>query len=335
MNRAIESQVSKGHFMGSVLVARDGRVLLSRGYGKADLEWQILNSPNTKFRLASVSKQFTAACILLLAERGKLKLDDPVSMYVPDAPAAWKSITIFYLLTHTSGLHDFMSDPGNPDLSYKPTTPEQLLARFRDKPLEFSPGARFKYSNSGYVVLGYVIEKVSRETYAKFVQDNIFRPLGMRDSGYDSMSAIIERRAIGYIPGANGLTKAPYFDNSVIYSAGGLYSTTQDLLRWEMALFGGKILSAASLATMTTPFKDGYALGLMVRHAPNGDRIIFHDGKTEGFGADLEYIPADKVTVVVLANMDGPAAGAIGSALTRIAHHEAPLPIPTDAAGGR
>jgi CubicO group peptidase (beta-lactamase class C family) len=327
MEREIESRVSSGQFMGSVLVARDGRILLSKGYGKPDLDWQIPNSPTTKFRLASVTKQFTAACILLLAERGKLKIDDPVNMYVPDAPATWEPITIFNLLTHTSGLHDFMNDRDNIALSYTPTRPEQLIGRFRDKPLEFPPGSSWRYSNSNYVVLGYLIEKLSGESYARFVQDNIFSPVGMKDSGYDSTTAVIEQRATGYMRGASGPTKAPYYDNSVVYSAGGLYSTTQDLLKWEEALFGGKVVSPASLARMTTPFRAGYAFGLMVRHAPNGDRIIFHGGRTEGFTADLEYIRAEKIVVVALANIDTPATALIGYNLSRIAHDEAPVRV--------
>jgi CubicO group peptidase (beta-lactamase class C family) len=176
----IQSQVTSHHFMGSVLVARGDTVLLDRGYGSANLEWQIPNSPTTKFRLGSVTKQFTAACVLLLEERGKWKVSDPIKSYWPEAPAAWDRITLFHLLTHTSGIPSFTGFPDYRDSEAKATTPEKLVERFRDKPLEFEPGSKWNYSNSGYVLLGYLIEKVSQQSYPQFLQANIFTPLGMK-----------------------------------------------------------------------------------------------------------------------------------------------------------
>src|SRR5271170_7480261 len=200
MEQVIQSYASKKQFMGSVLVARGGDILFDRSYGDANLEWDIPNSPSTKFRLGSITKQFTAASILLLEERGKLSVNDPVKKYIPDAPAAWDKITIFNLLTHTSGIPNFTSFPDYRSQEPFDTTPEKLVARFRDKPLDFQPGEKFSYSNSGYVLLGYLVEKVSGESYSKFVQENIFGPLGMKDSGYDLNSAIIPHRAAGYTP---------------------------------------------------------------------------------------------------------------------------------------
>jgi len=176
-------------------VARGGEVLLSRGYGSANLEWNIPNSPATKFRLGSVTKQFTAASILLLEEHGKLKTDDPVKKFMPDAPAAWDKITIFHLLTHTSGIPSFTGFPDYASQEPFAATPEKLVARFRDKPLDFQPGEKWSYSNSGYVLLGYVLEKVSGESYEKFVQENIFGPLGMRNTGVASRVTIIPKLA--------------------------------------------------------------------------------------------------------------------------------------------
>ena len=209
MDQVVQSYVSDKKFMGSVLVARGGEVLLSKGYGSANLEWNIPNSPATKFRLGSVTKQFTAASILLLEERGKLKTDDPVKKFMPDAPAAWDKVTIFHLLTHTSGIPSFTGFPDYASQEPFATTPEKLVARFRDKPLDFQPGEKWSYSNSGYVLLGYLIEKVSGESYEKFVQENIFGPLGMKDSGYDSNSAIIPRRAAGYATGKDEPRRTP------------------------------------------------------------------------------------------------------------------------------
>jgi CubicO group peptidase (beta-lactamase class C family) len=157
IDEIIQSYVSDKQFMGTVLVARDQTVILNKAYGFANLEWSVQNTPTTKFRLGSITKQFTSACVFLLQERGKLKIDDPVKKYMPDAPAAWDKITIYHLLTHTSGIPSFTSFPDYHSTEATPTTPEQLVARFRDKPLEFQPGEKWNYSNSGYVLLGYLI----------------------------------------------------------------------------------------------------------------------------------------------------------------------------------
>lgn len=321
MELVIQSFVSDQHFMGSILVARGNDVILDKGYGFANLEWQIPNSPSTKFRLGSITKQFTSASILLLAERGKLSVNDPVKKYLPDAPAAWDKITIFNLLTHTSGIPSFTSFPDYASLEPVMTIPEQLVKRFRDKPLDFQPGEKWSYSNSGYVLLGYLLEKISGESYEKFVQDNIFTPLGMRDSGYDSNSAVIAHRAAGYSPGANGPENAGYINMTVPFSAGALYSTTDDLLHWEQGLFGGKLLSHASLEKMTTPYKEDYACGLMV-HMVNGRKVIEHGGGIEGFNTMLAYYPQDKLMVVVLSNINGAAPEDIATKLAAIAHGE-------------
>lgn len=321
MEQVVRSYVDAKQFMGSVLVDRDGKALLSKGYGSANLEWDISNSPSTKFRLGSITKQFTAACILLLEERGKLKVEDPVKKYMPDAPAAWDKMTIFNLLTHTSGIPSFTGFPDYHSTEAIATTPELLVARFRDKPLEFQPGEKWNYSNSGYVLLGYLIEKISQQSYRQFVQENIFNPLGMKDSGYDSNSEIILHRASGYTPGPKGMTNAGYIDMTIPLSAGALYSTTEDLLRWEQGLMGGKLLSPASLKKMTTPFKNDYAFGLGV-HTANGHRLIDHGGGIEGFNTFLAYYLEDKLTVVVLANLNGQAPDAIASKLAAVAHGE-------------
>ena len=321
MEAIVQSYVSEKKFMGCVLVARGSKVLLDKGYGFANLEWEIPNSPAAKFRLGSVTKQFTAASILLLQERGKLKVTDPVKKYMQNAPAAWDKITIFNLLTHSSGIPNFTGFPDYASQEPFDTTPEKLVARFRDKPLEFQPGEKMSYSNSGYVLLGYLLEKISGESYEKFVQENIFTPLGMKDSGYDSNSAIIPHRAAGYVPGPSGPTNAGFINMTVPLSAGALYSTTEDLLRWEQGLFGGKLLSPSSLQEMTTPFKNDYAFGLLVHNA-NGRKVIDHGGGIEGFNTSLAYYPDDKLTVIVLGNLNGSAPQEIASKLGAVAHGE-------------
>jgi CubicO group peptidase (beta-lactamase class C family) len=321
MDQIIQSYVANHQFMGTALVARGSQVLLSKGYGSANLEWDVPNAPNTKFRLGSVTKQFTAACILLLEERGKLSTGDPVKKYMPDAPAAWDKITLYHVLTHTSGLPSFTGFPDYAKLEPFATTPAELVARFRDKPLDFEPGEKWNYSNSGYVLLGYLIEKLSGDKYEKFVRDNLFTPLGMKDSGYDSNSAVIPHRASGYAPGRNGLENAGFIHMSVPHGAGALYSTTEDLLKWEQGLFGGKVLQAASLEKMTTPFKNNYAFGLGVETS-GGRKVIAHGGGIEGFNTELQYYPEDKLTVVVLGNVNGGAPGEIAKKLAAVAHGE-------------
>ena len=321
MDRIIQSHVDSKQFMGSVLVAQGGKVLLNKGYGSANLEWDIPDSPQTKFRLGSLTKQFTAAAILLLEERGKLRTDDLVAKYLPDAPASWAKITLANLLTHTSGIPNFTSFPDYSTTEATPTTPEQLVARFRDKPLNFQPGEQWEYSNSGYVLLGYLLEKITGQRYQDFVRDNLFAPLGMTESGYDSRAAIILHRASGYSPGANGPVNAGYIDMSIPFSAGALYSTTEDLWRWEQGLFGGKVLTPASLKKMTTPFKNDYAYGLAVRRA-HGYTVIEHGGGIEGFNTQLAYDPDRKLAVIVLGNLNGGAPGEIAGELMSLLHGE-------------
>jgi CubicO group peptidase (beta-lactamase class C family) len=318
MEQIIQSYASSKQFMGSVLVARDGNVLLDKGYGSANLEWEIPNTPATKFRLGSITKQFTAASILLLEERGKLSVNDPVKKYMPDAPAAWDKVTIFHLLTHTSGIPSFTGFPDYGPTEAIPTTPEKLVARFRDKPLEFQPGEKWNYSNSGYVLLGYLIEKITGESYAKFVRENIFAPLGMKDSGYDSNSAVIPHRASGYSPSPAGPQNAGFVHMSIPHAAGALYSTTGDLLRWEQGLFGGKLLKPESLAKMTTPFKHDYAFGLFV-HDVNNHKAMEHGGGIEGFNTQATYYPEAKLAVIVLGNLNGGAPGEIAKKLAAVA----------------
>ena len=309
MEEVVQSYVKDKEkpFMGTVLVERAGQVLLNKGYGSANLEWDVPNTPATKFRLGSITKQFTAAGILLLEERGQLSLDDPVKKHMPDAPAAWDKVTIHHLLTHTSGIPSFTSFPEQPSLNPLPTFPKQTVRRFRDKPLEFEPGQQFRYNNSGYVLLGYLMERISGQSYADFIRQNIFQPLEMKDSGYDSAAALIPRRAAGYRLGRKGAPVNAHFIHMTIpYSAGALYSTTEDLVRWQHGLFGGKLLKAGSLEKMTTPFKRDYALGVVVSTV-KGHKKIEHGGGIDGFNTQLAYYPDDKLIVAVLANLNGPA----------------------------
>lgn len=318
MQQVVQPYVDAQMFMGSVLVAKSGKVVFSKSYGMADLEWNVPNSPKTRFNIASMTKQFTAALILLLEDRGKLQTSEPVKKYLTDAPASWDKITIYHLLTHTSGISDDA-------VKYEPGSPDKLV--FRDVPLNVQPGELWAYTNLGYIVLGYLIEKISGETYAEFVQRNIFKPLAMNDSGMMSNVTIIPRRATGYWPGDDGIENAERPDPRIGFSAGSLYSTTEDLLRWEEGLFGGKVLTPASLHKMTTPFKSDYACGLHVNRA-GGHLMIEHDGNNIGFMSDMAYYPEARIAVIVLANLNGTVTGEIMKGLSAVAYRETP-PVPS------
>lgn len=319
-------------FMGAVLVARGNDVLFAQAYGMANLTWSIPNTPATKFDIASNSKQFTAAAILLLEERGKLRVTDPIKAHLADPPSAWDGITFHQLLTHTSGLtRDVQLD--HPGARALPTRPETIVARLRNLPLDSAPGSTFSYSNAAYQLLAHLIERVSGQPFESFLQQNIFSPLGMQDSGSGTHAPIIKSRASGYLlrigSGGDGsavaLINAPFTDRSAGMGAGSLYSTVGDMHRWTQALFGGRLLHAESLKKMTTAGADGNAYGLGV--AKSGPTQLFHGGSIPGFVSFLSYYPDSRVTVVVLTNAskppvrgERPAPGVVADWLGTLAH---------------
>ncbi len=318
MAGAIKAQADGNRFMGSVLVAKGDQVVFEMSVGQANVEWGIPDSATTKFRIGSLTKQFTAAAVLLLQERGKLEIDEPVAKYLDGVPAPWRPITLRQLLTHTSGIPDTGELPKKVNREWElfDFTPTMLFDQMRDRPLDFEPGTKFKYCNTGYLLLGWIIERVSGQTYREFVKQSLLDPAGMADSGYDSGGTIIPRRASGYEVGTR-MHNANYIDMRAPGAAGGLYSTTGDLLKWSRALFGGKLLKPDSLEAMTTPGKGGYAFGLQVG-SKNGRKRYAHAGGINGFGSFLAYFPASDVTIVVLSNVAGPAAPQLEERLEQI-----------------
>jgi CubicO group peptidase (beta-lactamase class C family) len=314
LDAVAKSYTAGNAFMGTVLVVDGDRTLLDKGYGSADLEWNIPNAPDVKFRLGSLTKQFTAALVLLLQQDGKLRIEDPVGKYLPESPKAWGKITLANLLGHTSGIPNFTNDKMFETWGMSAHTHAEEIAFFRDKPLDFEPGSKFAYSNSNYEMLGAVIEKVSGQSYADLLGQRIFRPLGMQDTGADTDELILPKRAQGYMLGDGGLVHARSESMTVPWAAGSIYSTTGDLLRWERGLFGGKVLSAASLKTMTTAGKGDYGLGVEISKL-DGVAVVQHDGGIEGFNTQLTYIPDRGIAIVVLSNVNGPAPGAMGEQL--------------------
>jgi CubicO group peptidase (beta-lactamase class C family) len=328
MDQVMASETADHAFMGAVLVAKDGQLLLDKGYGEANLEWGIANTPTTRFRINSLAKQFTAAAILLLQDRGKLKLNDPVQAWWPDAPPAWDKVTLENLLTQSSGIPDYTDAPDFGTTMKLKRTIQQSLAFVRDKPLDFTPGEKFSYSNSNYMLLGAIVEKAAGMPYAQFMQEAIFTPLDMKDSGYDDGAAVVARRASGYAHKAK-IVNATFIDVSAQHGAGALYSTTHDLLKWEQGLLGGKLLSPASLKTMlapahpasgpATPYKSSYAMGVYVGTDIDGRREISHTGSGPGFVSIMNAYPDDKLYVIVLGNIDSTPFGDIAAKLTDIA----------------
>lgn len=315
----MDAQVRTSRFTGAVLVARAGQVLFARGYGMANLEHGIPNTPQTKFRLGSITKQFTAVAFLQLQEKGKLSVQDPVCKYVPECPAAWAPITIHHLLTHTSGIPNFTSFPDYRDTMMIASPPEKSLLRFRDKPLEFAPGERYSYSNSGYVLLGYILEKVSGQSYEQYLRENILAPAGMSNTGYDWSSTVLPGRASGYARrGQSGYANAEYIHMSIPHAAGAMYSTVEDFVKWDQALYGDTLLKPASREAMFTPAKDNYAYGWIVRDVA-GRKTVSHGGGINGFNTAFTRYPGEKLMVVAFSNVEGTRVGPVASDLAAIA----------------
>jgi len=298
----MDALVKAGWFNGSILVARNGNVVVSKGYGMANFELDVPNTPHTKFRLGSITKPFTAMAIMLLQERGKLSDQNSVCKYLPECPPAWQSITLRHLLSHTSGIAKHDTAGIYLKTAMMPMTLPQLIDSFKNKPPDFKPGEKMDYNNNGYILLGYVIEKVSGQSYETFVSENIFKPLKMLDSGYDNHDPIIKNRAAGYRREGATLLNATYIDQSQPFSAGALYSTTEDLLRLDQALYDNKFLSQKSLDTMFTPVTGNYGYGWFVNKQFNR-LAISHPGGVPGSAAMITRYPEEKLLIVMLSNL--------------------------------
>lgn len=308
----INALVRLDRFSGAVLVARDGHVLLSKGYGMANLEQDVPITSQTKFRLGSVSKQFNAMAIMILQERGKLSVLDSICRYVPDCPAAWQPVTIRHLLTHTSGIPSYTEFPDNDEYERKPMTVTATVERFKSKPLEFKPGERFHYNNSGYTLLGYIVERVAGKSYEEFLRENILEPLHMSNSGYDHPRTILKHRAAGYARRGDALVNAPYIEMDTPFSSGALYSTVEDMYLWDQSLYSEKLIKQPSLNAMFTPVtpeefgwhgytRYGYGWHIMRQF---DRKLVYHTGHINGFVAYIGRYPEDKVSVIILSNRE-------------------------------
>ncbi|MGH7559401.1 MAG: serine hydrolase domain-containing protein [Gemmatimonadales bacterium] len=318
-----------------VMLGRDTVVL--KAYGFADLEFGVPTPPDAIYEIGSVTKQFTAAAILLLAEQGKLSLDDEVTRHLPDYPTQGRKFTIRRLLDHTSGIKGYTEMAEFGELSVRKLPRDSLVRLFAAKPFEFEPGEGAIYNNSAYFLLGLIIEKAGGQPYGDFVKQKLFERAGMRNSRYCDERAVVKNRAHGYDMGPGGvLLRAAYLDHTWPYAAGSLCSTAGDLLAWNQALHGGRLLSPASYRELVTPgtLNDGtvlrYAKGLAT-DSMLGRPALQHGGGIHGFLSDLKYFPADSLHIAVLVNTAGPVnPGAIGTAIARLIL--GPVPPPTGVA---
>ena len=311
--RQIDELLSLYHkyqqFNGSALVAENGKVIFKKGFGLANMEWNIPNQPDTKFRLGSITKQFTATLILQLVEQGKVKLDGRVSDYLPDyRKDTGAKMTIHHLLSHTSGVPNYTAAPGFFEkVSRNPFKVDDFVKQYASGDLEFEPGAKFNYSNSGYFLLGAIIEKVTGKPYEQVLKENVLDPVGMKNTGYDHYGTILSKRATGYVKTPDGYQNAPYLDMSIPYAAGSLYSTVEDLFLWDQALYGDRVLSAASKELMFKPNLENYGYGFGIRKATLGPikivvPVIEHNGGINGFSTSIVRLVGDKRLIVLLDN---------------------------------
>jgi D-alanyl-D-alanine carboxypeptidase len=310
----------------AVTVVRNGEILLEEGFGAAEVEHAVPVRADSIFRIGSVTKQFTAAAVLRLAEQGKLSLDEKVQAYVPDFPEKQWPVTVRHLLTHTSGVWNYTADP---TLMRREAamelTPAEMIARFADRPLDFEPGTKFSYSNSGYYLLGEVIERVSGRPYAAYMQEEFFGPLGLTRTRYESNAEIIPGRAQGYRIGPAGKLENDRAIGAHVAGAGGsMLSSAGDLARWDLALAGGKVVKPESYALMTTSAvltdgrETGYGMGMDI-DIWEGRRRIAHGGGIFGFKAKLIRLPDDGVTVAMVCNSEALNLGDIADDIARLA----------------
>ena len=296
-------------FNGTVLVAEKGKVIYKKGFGMANMEWEIPNTPETKFRIGSVTKQFTAALILQLVEEGKIKLDGKLTDYLTDyRKDTGDKVTIHQLLNHTSGIPSYTTGEFFANESRTPYSVKDFVKKFSSGDLEFEPGSKFAYNNSGYFLLGAIIEKVTGKKYAEVLDEKILKPLGMQNTGYDVHATILNKRASGYEKTPEGYENASYLDMGLPYAAGSMYSTVEDLYKWDQALYEDKVLSADSKKLMFKPGLENYGYGFFIADKPIGKtdqkvKIIQHGGGINGFNCLLTRVVDQKNTIIILDNV--------------------------------
>jgi len=307
----------------AVAVMKDGRLVLARGYGYADVENGVPATAETVYRLGSITKQFTSMAVMQLAEQGKLSIDDELTKFLPDYPLQGNKVTIHQLLNHTSGIKSYTSLPNFFRTARQELSHDDMLALIKDQSFDFAPGAKMQYNNSGYYLLGMVIEKASGQSYAEYLADHIFKPLGMHATRYGDTRPLIARRATGYKRERGAIVNDDPISMKVPGAAGALVSNVLDLLKWHQALEAGELLSSASYEAMYRPtalpdgktqkYGYGWGLGEMAGH-----QKLSHGGGINGFSTMIARYPLDRLAVIVLANTAGAPAGGIESRIAKV-----------------
>src|SRR5277367_2180757 len=318
-------------FTGTVLVSEHDKVIFKKGYGLANREWNIPNTPDVKFRLGSITKQFTSMLIMQQVAKGTIKLDGHLSDYLPYyRQDTGSKVTISQLLSHTSGIPSYTDDPkffADVSRNYYPV--EDFVKKFCSGDLQFDPGTKFHYDNSGFFLLGAILEHVTGKTYEALLKENILGPLGMRDSGYDHYADILPKRASGYQQELTGIENARYLDMSLPYAAGSLYSTVEDLYKWDQALYTDKLISDDLKQKLFTPNLENYGYGWDIRAVPAGEpgagqTVISHGGGINGFNTYEQRFVADHDLIVIFNNTPGASLGEMAKGIRAILYGQEP-----------
>jgi len=317
----IEKAVQLNRFNGSALVSKNGKIIYEKSFGYQDVEKNILNTSNTIYQIGSTTKEFTAAVILKLAEQHKLSIDDKLSQYFPDFNRG-DEITIKHLLTHTSGIYEILRDHTAFNESTKPRSKERMLSFFINKPLDFDPGTQYSYCNSGYILLGLIIEKVTGKPYEQVVKDFILKPLKMKHSGFDFAGLQSPDKAIGYTKYTKTIKEASIpWDSTATFSAGSIYSTVGDLYRWHKGILSYTVYNKSSLEEATTPYMKGYGLGCWIDTIYN-KKVVSHGGNILGFTSYFGRIQEEDVCIILLNNIFNHQIETIGLSILAILYNQ-------------
>ncbi len=310
IDQLLAAEYKSGGPGAAALIARDGKVIYRKAFGNANLELNVAMKPENVFELGSITKQFTAVSILMLLEQGKLGLDDDITKYIPDYPTHGKKITIHQLLNHTSGIKSYTDMESFIKMARTDMTPSEIIDVFKNEPMDFDPGEQWRYNNSGYIILGFIIEKASGKPYAEFIENNIFKKLGMTHSYYGNHNTIIPNRASGYQPKEPGFANADFLSMTLPYAAGSLMSTVDDMLIWNQALHNNNLITKENKQKAFTNHKDnkgnpvyyGYGWG---PNEINGSPTVEHGGGIFGYTTMGVYVPGENVYTIVLTNTSG------------------------------
>ncbi len=323
-DKLLSEQFKTNETGSAALVARNGQIIYKKAFGMANLEFNIPMQADNIFRIGSITKQFTAVAILQLMEQGKLSLQDDITKFIPDYPTHGHHISIEHLLTHTSGIQSYTDTKDFGEIMRKDMKPEELIAHFKNQPMEFAPGTKWNYNNSGYFLLGYIIEKITGKTYPQYLEENFFKPLGMTNSYYGSDSKIIKNRASAYEKGKDGFQNAEPLSMTLPYSAGSIQSTVEDLFKWHQAVHAYKLVKKESLDKAFAKYKlnngkeTEYGYGWFLGNV-QGSATIEHGGGINGFLTQSIYLPKEGVFVAVFSNCDGNSPSDVSSKIAALA----------------